>query len=147
MVGAVPLGEDAAPISRRFCPNSAVDLAPISTILAPRSTTIGPRLRFDRGPRSPSIFFGSSRCDSAAKEVRSRLDRAPIAARSDRDRGVLPRLICTVRWLELQVIWRVTIARHCGRRIAIKRGVHRQPSISEDRDEGYCEQSGASISR
>ena len=63
-----------------------------------KSTTIGPRLGFDRGPRSPSIVVGSSRSDSAAKEVRSRLDRVMIAARSDGDRGVLPRFVCTVRW-------------------------------------------------
>ena len=44
------------------------------------STTIGPRSGFDRGPRSPSIFVGSSRGDSAAEGVRSRLDRAAIAA-------------------------------------------------------------------
>ena len=33
------------------------------------STTIGPRSGFDRGPRSPSIFVGSCRGDSAAEGV------------------------------------------------------------------------------
>ena len=59
-----------------------MDLAPISTILAPRSdhdrATIGPGLGLDRGPRSPSIFVGSSRGDSAAEGVRSRLNRTAI---------------------------------------------------------------------
>ena len=41
-------------------------------------TTIGPRLGFDRGPRSLSIFVGSSRGDSAAEGVRSRLDQTAI---------------------------------------------------------------------
>ena len=91
-------------------------------------------------------------CRSSSDQVgaiprQKRCDRGSIAARWDRDRGVLPRFVCNVRWLEPQVIWRVTIAHHRGRRIAIETGVHRQPSICEDRDEGYCEQSRASISR
>ena len=37
------------------------------------------------------------RGDSALKESRSRLDRVTITVRSDRDRGVLPRVFCAVR--------------------------------------------------
>ena len=40
--------------------------------------------------------------DSTTKDPRSRLDRAAIAVRSDRDRGVLPLVFYTVR-LNLQV--------------------------------------------
>ena len=36
--------------------------------------------------------------DSTTKDPRSRLDRAAIAVRSDRDRGVLPRILPAVRW-------------------------------------------------
>ena len=63
-----------------------------STTIGPRSghdrATIGPRSGFDRGPRSPSIFVGSCRGDSALEGVRSRLDRE-----------VLPQHLCTVRFL------------------------------------------------
>ena len=51
------------------------------------SATIGPRSGHDRGPESSSIVVSSSRNDSAAKDVQSRLDRVVIAARSCRDRG------------------------------------------------------------
>ena len=75
-----------------------MDLAPISFQKHHDRATIEPRLGVDRGPRFPSIVVRSSRSDSAAKDVRSRHDRGSIAARSNRDRGVLPRLVCTVRW-------------------------------------------------
>ena len=74
--------------------------------------------------------------------ARSRRDRGSIGMRSWSSSTMFRR-----RWMELQVIWMVTIALHRGRRIAIERGVNRQPSICEDRDEDYCEQSGTSISR
>ena len=61
------------------------------------NTTIGPRSGFDHGPRSPSIFVGSSRSDFAAEGVRSRRDLGSIAARSDCDRGDLPCMVCAVR--------------------------------------------------
>ena len=61
------------------------------------STTIGPRSSYDRGPRSSPILVGSSRGDSTAEGVRSRLDRSAIAARSDRDREDLPGMVCAVR--------------------------------------------------
>ena len=59
-----------------------MDLAPISTILAPRSdhdrATIEPRSGFDRGPRFPPISIESGESDSAAEIMRSRLDHAAI---------------------------------------------------------------------
>ena len=64
---------------------------------SPDRGTIGPRSGVDRGPGSRSVAVGSGWSDSATKDVRSRLDHAMIAARSDRDRGVLPRLVCIVR--------------------------------------------------
>ena len=47
-------------------------------------------------------------------------DRGLIAPRSDRDRGVLPRIVCTVG-CALQVEWMVPITRHSGRQITITR--------------------------
>ena len=43
---------------------------------------IGPRSCVDRDPRAPSIIVGSSRVDSAAEGVQSRLDRGSIGLRS-----------------------------------------------------------------
>ena len=43
--------------------------------------------------RSPSFH---RRGDSPTFALRSRLDRAAIAVRSNRDRGVLPRCVCAV---------------------------------------------------
>ena len=60
-------------------------------------TTIRPRSWIDHDrypPRWPSENRGD---DSALKESQSRLDRAAIAVRSDRDRGVLPRVFYAVR--------------------------------------------------
>ena len=100
-----------------------MDLAPISFQKHHDRATIGPRLGFDRGPRSPSIVVGSSRSDSAAKEVRSRLDRAMIVARSRPDRTAIVGFFHALSAPSdgaLQVRWMVTIARHRGRQIAIE---------------------------
>ena len=45
-------------------------------------TTIRPRSCVDRDLGAPSIVVGSSRIDSAAEDVRSRLDRGSIGPRS-----------------------------------------------------------------
>ena len=93
----------------------------------------------------------AGRLETNARRSHDRI--SSIAARSRRDRGLIglrswsSSTMFRRRWIELQVIWMVTIARHRGRRIAIERGVNRQPLICEDCDEDYCEQSGASISR
>ena len=115
--------------------------------------TIGPQSDRDRAMivvlvlrRSPAGGL-----DTNARRSHDRI--SSIAARSHRDRGLIglrswsSSTMFRRRWIELQVIWMVTIARHRGRRIAIERGVNHQPSICEDRDEDYYEQSGASIWR
>ena len=100
-----------------------MDLAPISFQKHHDRAMIGPRSGFDRGPRSPSIVVGSSRSDSAAKEVRSRLDRTAIVG-----------FFCALSAPSdgaLQVRWMVTIARHRGRQIAIERhSIHHQGAPS-----------------
>ena len=73
-----------------------MNLAPLSTILAPRvdhdRATIGSRSGFDRGPKSSPIACRSVEDDFAPFSPRSRFDRAAIAARSRRDRGsIAPR--------------------------------------------------------
>ena len=82
VVGAVPLGEDAASIPRRFWPDFTVKKPPVFATIAPRSghgcAAIGPRSCVDRDPGAPSIIVGSSRIDSAAEGVRSWLDRTAI---------------------------------------------------------------------
>ena len=94
VVGAVPWGKDAASIPQLFWPNSAVDLAPISTILAPRSG-------FNRGPRFPPISIESGKSDSAAENMRSRLDRGSIGPRSwGSSPFCLRRPIVINRWLD-----------------------------------------------
>ena len=55
--------------------------------------TITPRSGHDRCPGQSSIAVRSTREDFATQAPRLRLDRAAIAARSSRDRGVLPRIL------------------------------------------------------
>ena len=138
----------------QFRDESVVSLA---SILLPNShdfchdrATIAPRTGRDRATivvirRSPS-----DQLETIPR--RFHYEISWIAARSRRDRGSIgPRswsssTIFLRRWIELQVRWMVTIARHRGCRIAIERRVHRQLSICEDRDEDCCEKFGASIS-
>ena len=70
-------------------------------------------------------------------------DRGSIAAQADRDRGVLPRIVCTVG-CALQVKWMVPITRHSGRQITIARmGEDR----GDDRDHDVVRQIQRPISR
>ena len=55
-----------------------------------------PRTSVDRAPDSPELPIDDRGIDSTRKDPRSRLDRAAIAVRSDRDRGVLPRVAYAV---------------------------------------------------
>ena len=69
---------------------------------ASKRPTIGPRSRLDRATIVILILHWVSSDDRGDDSVmqypRSRLDRAAIAVRSDRDRGVPPRIVLTVRW-------------------------------------------------
>ena len=85
------------PWARRRGFNSAKNQLGFGFKLASTRPLLPPRSGHDRGPESPLIVASSSRNDSAAKDVRLRLHRAAIAARSDCDRGALPRIVCTVR--------------------------------------------------
>ena len=77
-----------------------------------RSSHIGREFRFEFAPNSHHFSHDRAtivvlavrrspsprrRGDSTTFALRSRLDRAAIAVRSDRDRGVLPRSVWTVR--------------------------------------------------
>ena len=119
-----------ASIPRRFEPDLAVDLASILLQKHHDWAMIGPRSGVDRGPGSPSIVVGSSRSDSAVRDVRSRLNRVAIA--------VFFHALSAPSDGALQVKWMVLITRHCGRqitiaRIKIARSVRRQ--MGEDRDD------------
>ena len=87
----------------RICGEFSSKLASMNATFAPRSghdhAVIGPRSWVDPrllASKAPSKARGD---DSALQESRSRLDRAAIAVRSDRDCGVLP-LIAFVVGLE-----------------------------------------------
>ena len=55
-----------------------------------------PRSSVDRAPDSLELPIDDRGIDSTRKDPRSRLNRAAIAVRSDRDRGVLPRVTYVV---------------------------------------------------
>ena len=94
-----------------MAPELAMNFASISLQKKPRSRLIVVRIKrrsvHDReaiGPRSWPFFLSSSvgivrrarGIESTMKDPRSRLDHAAIAVRSDRDRGVLPRIFPAV---------------------------------------------------
>ena len=56
-----------------------------------------PRSSVDRAPDSSKLSLDDRGINFARKDPRSRLDRATIAVRSDRDRGVLPRVAYAVQ--------------------------------------------------
>ena len=56
-----------------------------------------PRSSVDRVPDAPEMRIEGRGIDPTRKDPRSRLDRAAIVVRSDRDRGVLPRVAYAVR--------------------------------------------------
>ena len=66
------------------------DFAPNGFHFSHDRATIGPRSGHDRCPGRWSIAVRSNGGDSTPLAPRSRLDRAAIAVRSNRDRGVLP---------------------------------------------------------
>ena len=67
------------------------------------------RLGVDLAADLHENISGDRGVDSASNAPRSRLDRGAIAVRSDRDRGVLPRFVCTVRWISGK--WTISISR------------------------------------
>ena len=56
------------------------------------------RSSVDRVPDALELSIDDRGMDSTWKALQSRLDRAAIAVRSDRDRGVLPRVAYAVRF-------------------------------------------------
>ena len=82
--------------SSKGAKNSATIFARSAMIFA-RSATIFARSAVDRVPNASELSIDGRGVDSARQELRSRLDRTAIAVRSDRDRGVLPRVVSTVR--------------------------------------------------
>ena len=85
VVGAVPLGEDAASIPRRFWPDLTV-----------KQPEILPRSRRDRATIVRRSWSWRSVCCRLILWDRFRDESCAIAARSDRDCGVLPRFFSVV---------------------------------------------------
>ena len=78
-----------------------------------------PRSGHDRGPGHASHAVRSSGNDSTVKEQRSRLNRAAIAVRSGRDRGVLPQVCYAVR-LEFDAPDLLRKEKKIGRHVAVR---------------------------
>ena len=55
-----------------------------------------PRSSIDRVPDAPEMTSEGCEIDSTRQDLQSRLNRAAIAVRSDRDRGILPRVAYAV---------------------------------------------------
>ena len=62
----------------------------------PRFSRDRPRSSVDRAPGSSKLLLNDRGINSTREVPRSRLDRAAITVRSDRDRGVLPRVAYSV---------------------------------------------------
>ena len=103
-MGAVPWGDIAASGSAMSWPQFCHDFRISWPRFSPGSTTIDHdrglivrRLGVDLAVDLHENISDDRGVDSASNSPRSRLDRAAIAVRSDRDRGVLPQVLRAVR--------------------------------------------------
>ena len=102
----IPLGGFVAPeLAMNFAsiflqkkPRSRLIVVTIKRRSVHDHEAIEPRSWKFLSPSSAGIVRRDRGIASTMKDLRSQLDRSAIAVRSDRDRGVLPRILRAVRW-------------------------------------------------